>query len=85
MYAPGMSGASIRLVELVNTNKEKTGKRLERCWPIIDRGDAPVHSHCSNLNAQAGLCANHPNNVRYRRARRPSPLSRNAVQFVVRR
>ena len=55
MYAPGMSGVSIRLVELVDTNKEKTGKRLEACQQIVDWGDAPVYSRCCNLQAQVGI------------------------------
>ena len=83
MYAPGMSGVSIRLVELVDTNKEKTGERLEACRQIVDWGDAPVNTRCCNLQAQVGICANRPSDVRHRRARQPSLLSHDAVQAVV--
>jgi hypothetical protein len=62
-----------------------TGKRLEARRQDVDWGDAPLHSYCRDLYALAGLCANHPNDVRHRRACGHRHYPCNAVQVVVAR
>jgi hypothetical protein len=79
--------AAHRLVELVNANREKTmtGKRLAACQQNVDLEDAPLHSHCCNLHAQASLSANHPNDVRHHRAGSHGYYLCNVIQIVVAR
>jgi hypothetical protein len=65
------------------TEEDSDEKGLATCRQNVDWGDTPFHFHCCSLPAQASLSANHPNNVRHRRAGSPRDHLRDAVKAVV--